>query len=84
MLSGEGKAVSIEIVDREVTIGLNDDRARVGFNSSRVDLVRQSFLDDDGVVVERFGLREEVADRNAFAGTAHAEKHGMLWRFISF
>ncbi len=46
-------------------------------------LIRESFLDDDRVVVERFGLRKQVADGDAFARAAHAEQDRVLRRRVA-
>ena len=74
----------VEIIDRQVAVRLNDDRSRVRFDRARVDFVRKPFLDDDRVVVERFRLRKQIADSDAFAGAAHAEQDRVLRRFVSF
>ena len=74
----------VQIVDRQVAIRLNDDWPCVWFDRPRVDFVRKPFLDDDGVVVERFGLRKQVADSDALPGAAHTEQDRMLRRFVSF
>ena len=83
MFGRERQSMRVEIVDRQVAIRLNDDRSRVRFDRPRVDFVRQSFLDDDRVVVERFRLRKQVADSDALAGAAHSEQHGVLRRFVA-
>src|SRR5436309_10854680 len=44
MFGRQRHAVRVQIVNRQIAIGLNDDGASMGFYSSRVDLVRQSFL----------------------------------------
>src|SRR5436309_2590961 len=72
MLGGERQAVRVQIVNRYVAIRLNDDRASVRFYSARVDLVRQSFLDDDGVIIKSFRLRKQIADSDTLTSTAHS------------
>ncbi len=83
MLRGEREAMRVEVVDRQVAVRLEDDRARVWLDGACVEFVGEPFLDDDGVVVEGFGLREEVADCDALACAAHAQQDRMLRRGAS-
>ena len=78
------QSLRVEIIDGQVAVRLNDDWFRAGFNRLRIDAVRQSLLNDDGVGEIAFGLTQEIADVDGFAGAAHAEQHGMLRGAVAF
>src|SRR5439155_21922440 len=61
MIGRERQALCVEVVDGQVAVGMNDDRARAFFDRSRVDSVAETFLNDDSVAEIAFGLGEKVA-----------------------
>src|SRR6266487_4873241 len=72
MLRRERQAVRVQIVNRQVAIRLNNDWPGGWLYRPRVDLVRQSFLDDDGVVIKSFRLRKQIADSDTLTSAAHS------------
>ena len=84
MVGCQRQTFGIEIIDGQVAVGMDDDGPRTFLDRLRVDAVRQTFLDDDGVSEVAFGLRKQIANRHRFARAAHSEQHGVLWRLIIF
>jgi hypothetical protein len=80
MIRREGKPFRVEVIDRQVTVRMNDYRPRSFFHCGGVDAVAESFLDDDCVGEVSFGLRQKVAHRHGFSRAAHAEQHRVLRR----
>src|SRR5665213_4570040 len=84
MTGCQRQSLRVEIIDGQVAVRLDDDWFRSWFYRLRIDSVRQSLLNDDGVGEIAFGLTQEIADVDGFAGAAHAEQHGMLRGTVAF
>ena len=84
MVGRQRQTLRVEIIDGQIAVGMNDDGPCAVLDGLRVDAVRQTFLNDDGVGEITFGLRKQVANGDRLARARHAEQHGVLRGLIIF
>ena len=84
MVGGEGQTFGVEIIDRQIAVRMNDDRARAFLNRLRVNPIGQPFFDDDRIGEIAFGLGQKIAHGHGSARAGHSQQYGVLRRLIAF